>query len=364
MAACAKPAPKPAPAPIPTPTPAPTPTLTPPTPPPAPSPTPKPKAAPSPPAIIPIIDMHAHCQPGITPELMLENMSKANVTKAVLMPNQGYGYDGAKSIALQYPTTFIAFIDFQNNEWITQSPGFLKIVEKALTDKDGGLFRGLGEVLFRHYAIPDRDAPDIYIPANNKNSYQVFSLSEKYNVPITIHMEAEEKTVRELEAALKDFPKAKVIWAHAGRAEASLVESMLGTYPNLYIDLSALDPSRSYGLERNPITNRYPRTSPWYFTTQASLVPFGQFHSSTSKLVGFCPSGYTKDGVLTPEWKQLLIKFQDRVMTGSDMPFKDLWTRGWYVKIMDSQRALLKQLPSDVSEKIANKNASILLRGN
>jgi predicted TIM-barrel fold metal-dependent hydrolase len=257
---------------------------------------------------------------------MLENMSKANVTKAVLMPNQGYGYDGAKSIALQYPTTFIAFIGFQNKEWITQSPGFLKIVEKALTDKDGGLFRGLGEVLFRHYAIPDRDAPDIYIPANNKNSYQVFSLSEKYNVPITIHMEAEEKTVRELEAALKDFPKAKVIWAHAGRAEASLVESMLGTYPNLYIDLSALDPSRSYGLERNPIT--------------------------------------TKDGVLTPEWKQLLIKFQDRVMTGSDMPFKDLWTRGWYVKIMDSQRALLKQLPSDVSEKIANKNASILLRGN
>lgn len=312
LAACV-PASTPTPAPAPAPPPKPTPT-----------PTPKPEATSSPLAIIPIIDIHAHNQPGITPELMLQNMSKANVTKAVLMPNQGYDYDGAKSIALQYPDKFIAFIGFQNKEWVTQSPGFPGTVEKALADKNGGLFRGLGEVLLRHYAIPDRGAPDIYIPATNKSSYQMFSFSEKYHVPITIHMEAEEKTVPELEAALKDFPKAQVIWAHAGRAEASLVDSMLGTYPNLYIDLAALDPSRPYGIEKNPIT--------------------------------------AKDGMLNPEWKQLLIKFQDRVMTGSDMPFKDLWTKGWYVKIMDSQRALLEQLPRDVAEKIAYKNASGLLQ--
>ncbi len=292
---------------------------------PTPAPTAAPTPTPSPSAIIPIIDVHAHCQPSVTPEVMLENMNKVNVTKVVLMPNQGYDYDGAKSIALKYPNNFIAFIGFQNKEWITQTPGFPDTVEKAITNKDGNLFKGFGEVLLRHYAIPDRDAPDIYIPATSKNSYRIFSLSEKYNMPVTIHMEAEEKTVREFETALKDFPKTKFIWAHAGRAESSLVERMLGAYSNLYIDISALDPSRSYGLEKNPIT--------------------------------------TKDGMISPDWKQLLINFQDRVMTGSDMPFKDLWATGWYTKIINSQRALLNQLPNSVIEKISYKNASIMLGG-
>ncbi|MFC1903242.1 amidohydrolase family protein [Chloroflexota bacterium] len=318
LGACVAPSVKPAETPVPAPSPsqaAPSaPVLT---------PTTEPEPEPSLLAIIPIIDMHAHCQTGITPELMLEEMSKANVTEVVLMPNQGYEYDGAKSIALQHPEKFIAFIGFQNKQWISQNPGFLKMVDKALADKNGVIFRGLGEVLLRHYAIPDRNAPDIYIPANSKNSYQVFSISEKYNLPVTIHMEAEEKTVYELEAVLKDFPKAQIIWAHAGRAEASLIDSMLGSYPNLYIDLAGLDPSRPYGTERNPIT--------------------------------------TQDGLLTTEWKQLLIRYQDRVMTGSDLPFKDLWTKGWYIKSINAQRALLEQLPKDVAEKIAYKNASLLL---
>ena len=47
-------------------------------------------------------------------------------------------------------------------------------------------------------------------------------------------------------------------------------------------------------------------------------------------------------------------------MTGSDMLFKDLWTKGLYPNIMDSQRELPEQLPREVVERIAYKNASIL----
>ncbi|MFH0867725.1 MAG: TatD family hydrolase [Candidatus Woesearchaeota archaeon] len=269
----------------------------------------------------PIIDMHAHWQPDISTELMLENMSRANVVKAVIMPNSGHPYDAAQSLASQYPDKFVAFVGFQNKEWIQQRPGFIdNYVEQALQTNE---FKGLGEVLLRHYAIPQRNAPDINIPATSDSVYHMLELAAKYNVPIVIHMEAEETTVKELEKLLKDNPTPKVIWAHAGRAESSTIERLFETYGNLYIDLSALDPSRIYGREKNPIT--------------------------------------TENGILKSEWKNLLVKYRDRIMTGSDTPFPDLWKKYVYVDIMDSQRALLEQLPDNVAEKIAYKNASVML---
>ena len=265
----------------------------------------------------PIFDMHAHWQPDLPVDFMIESMDRANVKWAVIMPNQGREYDATMQLT-EISERFYPFVGFQNRGWLEQRSGFLLNLRKALGT---GKFKGLGEVLLRHYAVPERGAPDVYIPATNESVSQVVDIAAEYNVPVVIHMEAEEKTVSELEKLLRMHPNTNVIRAHAGRSDISMAGKMLSTYPNLYIDLAVLDPSRRYGRERNSIT--------------------------------------TADGKLRLEWKELLTKFRYRVVTGSDIPFQDQWSL--YVHIMDSQRALLDQLPRQVAEDIGYRTAAGLL---
>lgn len=287
------------------------------------APVPTPTVA-SPPALLstnwpPIIDMHGHAQPSVTAEAMIGNMDAANVPMMVIMPNGGYRFDAALALQQANPDRFLAFLGFLNAGWIQQRPGFLVVVEEQLRT---GQFKGLGEVLLLHYAIPQRGAPHISIPADSPAALRALDLAAEYQVPIVIHMEAEDETLKQLARALEQKREPAVIWAHAGRATADTVDRFLAAYPNLYIDLAALSRAHRYGAERNPISD--------------------------------------PQGVLTPEWKALLIKYQDRVLAGSDTPFPDLWG-SFYVRAIQGVRALIQQLPEEVAEKIAFRNAARLL---
>lgn len=61
---------------------------------------------------------------------------------------------------------------------------------------------------------------------------------------------------------------------------------------------------------------------------------------------------------LDPEWKEIVLTFQDRLMIGSDTWVNSQWDR--YSDIMVSNRQWLAKLPRDVAEKIAYKNAERL----
>ena len=58
---------------------------------------------------------------------------------------------------------------------------------------------------------------------------------------------------------------------------------------------------------------------------------------------------------LRPEWKELLIKYQDRFLFGTDPHMKKLWNE--YGEVVDRQRLVLGQLPQEVAEKIGYRNA-------
>ncbi|MEM5584227.1 amidohydrolase family protein [Roseibium sp. AS2] len=61
---------------------------------------------------------------------------------------------------------------------------------------------------------------------------------------------------------------------------------------------------------------------------------------------------------LAPEWAEIVIAFQDRLMIGSDTWVNGQWDN--YSDIMASNRAWLANLPREVAEKIAYKNAERL----
>ena len=61
------------------------------------------------------------------------------------------------------------------------------------------------------------------------------------------------------------------------------------------------------------------------------------------------------DGKLDPRWKDLFLRHPDRFMVGTDTWVTSQWDR--FAQVQTSLRAWLAQLPRDVAEKIAFRNA-------
>ena len=107
-------------------------------------------------------------------------------------------------------------------------------------------------------------------------------------------------------------PEVKIIWAHAGLGEpASAVYGLMGEFPNLVADTSL---------------------------REHAILGTGN--------------------ALDPEWKKIVLAFQDRLLVGSDTWVNSQWDD--YSAIITSNREWLSKLPRSVAEKIAYKNAERL----
>ena len=103
-------------------------------------------------------------------------------------------------------------------------------------------------------------------------------------------------------------PEVKILWAHAGMTESpEIVSEMLDQYPQLWVDTSI---------------------------REHDIAPQGK---------------------LDPQWRALFIKHADRITIGSDTWVPYQWDK--YQAILDFDRGWLAQLPRDVAEKIAFRNA-------
>ena len=61
------------------------------------------------------------------------------------------------------------------------------------------------------------------------------------------------------------------------------------------------------------------------------------------------------NGRLSDEWRALFLKHPDRITIGSDTWIPERWTS--YEKIIELDRTWLGQLPREVAEQIAYRNA-------
>ncbi len=107
-------------------------------------------------------------------------------------------------------------------------------------------------------------------------------------------------------------PDVKMIWAHAGLGEpAANVHELMSEFPSLFADTSLRE----------------------------------------HDILGF-------DDDIDPEWRRIILDFQDRLMIGSDTWVNGQWDR--YADIMSTNRLWLSKLPRSVAEKIAYENAEKL----
>jgi predicted TIM-barrel fold metal-dependent hydrolase len=132
----------------------------------------------------------------------------------------------------------------------------------------------------------------------------VIALALTNNLPIHVHSDA-----RPIEAFFAKEPRLKILWAHAGMSEpASVVAAMLGRYPNLVTEVS------------------------------------------------FRAGDIAPGGTLDPAWRELMIRFADRVMVGTDTYVTGRWEV--YGQLIADHRRWLAQLPKPVADAIAHGNAA------
>lgn len=193
-----------------------------------------------------------------------------------------------------------------------------EVVKRAEQGLKEGLYFGIGEVHFMNGFKPRTDN-DIFL--------SLIRLAEKYQVPMLIHIDSgNEITFQRLCSA---NPKVKMIFAHAGgNLGPKHIRKILDSCNNAWVDFAARDPWR-YG-------------------------------------------GLTDDNqLLLPEWKQLVLEYPDRFITGTDPVWKvtrwstwDTDDEGWdyYDRLYRYHWAWLDDLPEDVRNKIARENTQKLLQ--
>ncbi|MGP6433761.1 amidohydrolase family protein [Pseudomonas paraglycinae] len=195
---------------------------------------------------------------------------------------------------------------------------------QRMLDLYPGLWQGIGEVFTRHddlTALTSGDTPR----ANNEAMTRIYHLAAEHDLPVMLHSNITSKRetnplyLKEIEEPLRNHPHTRFIWAHAGtsaeihRHQTQLdfllptLTRMLEAYPNLFIDLS------------------------W-----SLLTPYLLDEKSQPRA----------------EWVQLVERYPDRFMIGSDVVgrFNKLG------KEIHGFKPFLDALPEAVAKKVARDN--------
>lgn len=132
---------------------------------------------------------------------------------------------------------------------------------------------------------------------------QFAALAARHRLFLYAHTDADG-----IEALLRLYPNARWLWAHAGLGEPlEAVTRVTDRHPSLMIELSL----RHY-----------------------EVAP---------------------GGTLDPRWKALFLRHPDRFMVGTDTLVTAQWDR--FASIQTAIRGWLSQLPRDVAERLAHRNA-------
>lgn len=255
----------------------------------------------------PLIDAHGHLPSATAIDVYVAAMKRHNVRKVVLLGVGGAQPDEADWIdaaAKKYPDLVVPAARVPDPSSMAAA-GQLD-VELARTRA-----RVIGEVQIRH--LGDRIERDPSSPA----FMQILELAAQRGVPVVVHDELTPAAAASLEAALAAHRQATIVLAHAGGATPGTLEPLLLRNANLVIDLSGM---------------HFQRT----------------------------PSLATEHGRLSPAWKALIARMPGRFLIGLDAWTARLVEPAMLDRLLRWTRRVLGELPPDVAEHVAWRNAAAL----
>ncbi|MCX5795451.1 MAG: amidohydrolase family protein [Elusimicrobia bacterium] len=165
--------------------------------------------------------------------------------------------------------------------------GSRRALDDLLAIAEAGKYPMLGELYFRRYPANDNLTMgneleyDLAEPIDGPLGRRLFQFSQRTGIPFQLHYEPEDALIPPLEAMLLRYPRARVIWCHAGRVRrperaprftAHWVQEMrrlMEEHANLYFDVSSAGPDQVYPLGGPPI-------SLWWDSSTGRMTREGQ----------------------------------------------------------------------------------------
>ncbi|MGQ0654979.1 MAG: amidohydrolase family protein [Betaproteobacteria bacterium] len=239
---------------------------------------------------LPIFDAHMHYShdawESVPVQDVLAILKKAGVRRALVSSS---GDDGQQRLYRAAPDVIIPELRPYRTRgdvgtWV-RDPSVIAYLEERLAKYR---YAGIGEF---HLYGADADLP---VPR------RMVELARKYGLFLHAHSDADA-----VERLFKQWPQARILWAHAGFERPEKVADMLKKHRNLWADLA-----------------------------------FRTDHGSGGKV--------------DPSWRPVFLQFPDRFMVGTDTYTPERWH---YVgEHARWSRQWLAELPRDVAERIAWKN--------
>jgi len=295
---------------------------------------------------IPIADLHLHARTKLKPSMAQKRMDRNGVrwagagstSKAALAAAKGNTgsktQGGESSLWRSYSKAlgdrYIAFAG--QSELIhayaeggvdaiedPDNPRFQKLLVEAEDDLKAGRAKGIGELFInnkrsskiRKFRRKSRaDAPTVK---------QLFNLVAKYNAFLTIHMDSDSDSLKQLEILLNSNPNGRILWNHCGIfIKAKDLRPILQSHPNLYCEFAY----------RYPPVNGPKRKKVNIFNKKAPKQ----------------------------EWISLIEDFPDRFMVGTDA--RD--DKTYDASIQNVRQGLFPYLKPETLRKVAHGNAQRL----
>jgi predicted TIM-barrel fold metal-dependent hydrolase len=255
----------------------------------------------------PLIDAHGHLPNATAIDAYVAAMKRHNVRKLMLLGVGGVQPAEAEWIEAalkKYPDLVAASVRVPD-------PTNMAAAGQLDVELSRTKARVMGEVHIRQAGSKIERDPSA--PA----FMRILELSAQRGVPVVIHYELTPAAAASLEAALAAHRQAIIVLAHAGESTPATLEGLLARNANLMVDLSGL---------------HFERT----------------------------PSLAKEKGPLDRAWKALITKMPDRFVMGLDLWVARLFEPAMLDRLMAWTRRVLGELPPDVAEQVAWKNAATL----
>jgi len=277
----------------------------------------------------PLFDAMAQTDETLDGNAMYATAKAAGVTRMALFARIHRRHDGSALVdhlAAAHPDFFIVgapkYFDMRDD----LDASFVSSTRREISS---GHARFVGEILYSH---GDKEGGEVtatgerYIDPTRPNTAKLLTALKGKQIPFMAHWEVYdwERDWPRFHKLYEEFPQQIFILPHAGLGSAEQLAYIMQLHPNVWATLS----KREHG--------------------SSSL-------RDEDKAEDVGPSVIDRHGRLRPEWRDVMIRFHDRLMFATDCHNADRWPQ--YREITVIWRQILAQLPPDVAQEIAYGNA-------
>ena len=277
----------------------------------------------------PLYDAMAQIESTESPDKILERMRNAPVDRMALFARQHRKRNGENvvlSAARLAPEKILAGAPKAFDQRGDLDTGF---VDRTLASIRANNFRFVGEIMFTHGDKTHGERTDEgerYVDPLGSGMKRLLNGLADQRIPLMTHWEVYdwERDWPRVSALYQQYPAQLFIWPHVGFADVNQVDAVLTRHTNVMATLSKKEQD------------------------QRAL-------SDNEKAARLGPALVDGCGALKPEWRALLISHASRLMFATDAHKDFRWQK--YEQVVATWRKILGQLPAEVAEAIAYRNA-------